>query len=223
MWESLLVRACTATFVAAVLAPEAGAQPAPPQPPPPAPAPLDPTLPVEQRPSRPAYLVARGGVDFGGDDVLQFTRANSTETIQAGQRYSVSVGVLYRPDPIWWVLEATLGYKWQSIDGPSGTVGITRVPLEVIASVTGAGFRFGGGVAVHFAPSFHSKDASGRHITDLMLANAIGGMLQLAYHIGDERGVDLGLRGTYIQYNDKTYTYTTYDGTCLGFFMGIWL
>lgn len=183
-------------------------------------APLNATLPVEQRPKRAVYFVARGGVDFGGDDVFN---ADSTETIQAGQRYSVSGGVLYKPDFSRLALEATLGYKWQSSDGPNGTVGISRVPLEVIGSLTAGGFRFGAGIAMHFSPSFHSQDAWGKHIVDLTLDNAIGGILQLAYHIGDEQGVDLGVRGTYIQYNDKSYTYTTYDGTCFGFFIGVWL
>jgi hypothetical protein len=184
--------------------------------------PLDATLPVEQRPKRPAYFVARGGVDFGGDDVFKFVHADSTEMIQAGQRYSVSAGVLYKPDPDRLALEATLGYKWQSSDGPNGTVGISRVPLEVIGSFTAGGLRFGGGIAVHFSPSFYSQDARGQRI-DLTLDTAMGWILQLAYHIGDEQGVDLGVRGTYIEYNDKSYTYAKYDGTCYGFFMGVWL
>ena len=76
---------------------------------------------------------------------------------------------------------------------------------------------------MHFAPNFHSNDAGGRLTADLTLDSAIGGMLQVAYHIGDERGIDLGVRGTYIQYDDKSSTYATYDGSCLGFFMGAWL
>jgi hypothetical protein len=298
MWKSLRVRAWTVTFVVAVVALEARAQPAPPQEPPaPAPvaaspepvatspiapspepaastpdsqpasttsppdmppspgrapaspppaaneqppmsgsAPPDPDLPVEQRLRRPAYLVARGGVDFGGDEIVQVIGADSTETIQAGQRYSVGVGVLYQPDPrgwaldatIGWALEATIGYKWQSSEGPNGKVGISRVPLEVIGSLTTGGFRFGIGVAVHFAPSFQCK-VRGQCQSDVTLDDSIGAMLQLAYHFGDERGVDLGVRGTYIQY-DRTaqvdgepHTFASYDGTCFGFFMEVLL
>jgi hypothetical protein len=233
MWESSRVRAWMAMFIVAVLSPGARAEPvpAPPiapssEPPPSIPESAPSTLPVEQQPGqaprRPLYFVARGGVDFGGDDVFKYVNADSPGMIQAGQRYSVSGGVLIKPDP-WMALEATLGYKWESSDGPNGTIGISRIPLEVIASVTAGGLRFGAGVAVHFNPSFYSNDANGRHLLDLTLDHAIGGMLQLAYHIGDEEGVDLGVRATYIQYEDKSYTYATYDGTCLGFFLGFWL
>jgi hypothetical protein len=227
----------TVTFVVAGLVRDARAQPAPPQdapapepvaaPPEPVatppvapssgPSPLDPTSPVERR-RRPAYFVAHGGVDFGGDEIVRINGTTSMETINAGERYSVSGGVVYSPDPNWWVLEATIGYKWQSRDLPGGTVGISRFPLDVIASVTASGFRFGGGVTVHFSPSSRIK-TSDQHVLETTLDDAIGGILQLAYHFGDERGLDLGVRGTYIQYGEKG----EFDGTCYGFFMGVWL
>src|ERR1044071_347751 len=102
------------------------------------------TLPVEQQSKRPVYLVARGGVDFGGDDVFKYANADSPGMIQAGQGYSVSGGGLIKPDP-WMALEATLGYKWESSDGPNGTIGISRIPLEVIASVTAGGLSLSAG------------------------------------------------------------------------------
>ena len=68
-----------------------------------------------------------------------------------------------------------MGYKRQSSDGPNGTVGISRVPLEVIGSLTAGGFRFGAGIAAHFAPSFHTQDASGRQLVDRTLDTAFGG------------------------------------------------
>jgi hypothetical protein len=197
----------------------------------PAAAPLNPTLPIEQRRRRAIYMVLRGGVDFGGDDIVQIIGTDSTETIQAGQRYFVGAGVLYDDPsaPLRLMFEATIGYKWQSSDVPNGNVAIGRVPFEAILSVTPGGFRFGGGFVAHFATNYQCK-VQGQCDLDVELDDAFGGILQLGYHLGDEVGIDLGVRGTFIEYpkagkiNGIPFRYDgSYDGSCLGFFIGGWL
>lgn len=91
----------------------------------------------------------------------------------------------------------------------------------MIASLATGGFRFGAGVAVHFSPSFECNFV-GQCSGGLTLDDAIGATLQIAYHLADERGFDLGVRGTYIHY-ERMGQLKTYDGSCLGFFVGVWL
>lgn len=93
-----------------------------------------------------------GGIYFGGDDLVETT----AEDLKAGGLLYVGAGVLVEPEGSNVVFQATIGYKWDSVefDFPSGDSEISSNPFEVTAYYRDNNFRLGGGIAYHMNPEW---------------------------------------------------------------------
>ncbi len=165
-------------------------------------------------------FLLRMGFDFGGDKLTTVTWSDNTSAdIKGGQLITFAAGAIYRPAEASYALEATLGYKFDKANGSNGSIGFTRIPLDVIASLAYGGHRIGVGPTVHFAPNFGCH-ASGICSSDTSFDTALGGVAQYAINFFGARstGLEVGLRYTYIRY--KHVGLATLDGSGPGFFFG---
>ncbi len=166
-------------------------------------------------------VLIRMAFDFGGDELGKVVWTDGkTTTLKAGQLATFSGGVLYHPDAPW-ALEATLGYKFDKANASNGTIGFTRVPLDVVASFQHGGHRLGVGPTVHFAPEF-SCDATGVCNYKYKYDTALGAIAQYAYGlpVGRNAGLELAVRYTMIEY--KGSGLLTKNGSAPGFVLGAW-
>jgi hypothetical protein len=177
------------------------------------------------QPTRNVGFLLRMNFDFGGDKLAELQWDDGDDvTLKAGQLMTFAAGVLYRRPAAPWAVEATLGYKFDKANGSNGSIGFTRVPLDVVASFVKGGHRIGAGPTVHLAPTL-SCDADGicDGAVDVDYDTAFGGILQYAYgfRVGANAGLDVGLRYTFIKYSASDLE--TLDGSGIGFFFGGWL
>lgn len=181
-----------------------------------------PAVPEVAKPApRTLSFLYRLNLEFGGDDIatIMLTDGN-TNTLTAGGLAAWSGGLFYHPDAPF-TLEATLGYKSQKLSYDNGSIGFTRYPVDVIASLRAGGFRIGLGGTAHFSPTI-SCSIGGVCGGEVSLDTAYGGIVQSAYSF--QRGTvafDLGVRLTRIKYSNSEIH--NLDGSCVGLFLGGWL
>lgn len=83
-----------------------------------------------------SHLYFGGGLDFGGDTLLEVTYVDgSDEKLYAGEGVHLAVGTDIDISAVAMV-RATLGYKFSSINAENGDILFRRVPIELI------GYRF---------------------------------------------------------------------------------
>jgi hypothetical protein len=118
-----------------------------------------------------------------------------------------------------WAIEATLGYKFDKVNGSNGTIEFTRIPLDVVASWAPGNHRLGAGATFHLAPRFKC-DAAGVCGDSISFNTAAGAIIQYAYVLrpGSSVGFEFGLRGTLIRYASSDVP--TQNGSGVGFFFG---
>jgi hypothetical protein len=161
--------------------------------------------------------LVRMAVDVGGDTIVDLIYTNGdTTTLKGGQLVTFSGGLVYRPQGKDFMLEATLGYKFDKANGSNGTVEFTRFPLDVIASYPAGSHRVGGGLTFHMNPKYRC-DVSGVCADNIQFSNAMGLVLQYGYNFGT--GFDVGARVTSIKYKPQGGG-PELDGSGVGFFFG---
>lgn len=188
----LLAASVAATGLAVVTTGAAAAQPAPSAPPPP-PGPAK---------HRDVGVLFRVNFDFGGDEIAEVAFSDgSSARLMAGTGFSASAGVFYHPARPW-AVELTLGVKFDGVDASNGSIEFVRFPIDLVVSAAAGRLRFGAGPTLHLAPSIDCDSGLCGAQTTIALHNAIGGLVQLGFGFphGD-RGWDLGLRYTRIQYS----------------------
>ena len=142
-----------------------------------------------------------GGIYAGGDDLVETT----TEDLQAGGFLYIGAGILIEPENSNMVFQATLGYKWDTIefDIPSGDSTISSNPLEITAYIRADNVRLGGGIAYHMSPEWEfCLDGSGCAKADF--DDALGFILEGVWDAS--RNVAVGLRFTSIDYETNGLT-----------------
>lgn len=187
--------------------------------PPPPPASPEPVSPTGRPFGRSLSFLARVGVEFGGDTLATVDVSDgSTQTISAGGRTVISAGVIYQPGT--WALEATIGYKRDSSDISNGTVGFTRYPLDIIASIAPGGARVGAGIAVHFSPNYRC-DITAICSDEIAFDTAVGAVVQLAYslRLSYTTALDFAARYTFIKYSADGYN--SPDGSGIGLLFAV--
>ena len=183
------------------------------------------SLPAPPSPRHVSFLY-RMAVEVGGDDIITVTSNNGDDkTITGGGLLALNAGVLYQSDAPW-AMEATLGYKFQTLSYENGDVSFSRFPLDLIASVRQGGFRAGAGPTIHLGPEFKCN-VGGVCDGNVGLDTAFGAVFQLAYGLRSAGrpnvAVELGLRYTYIKYGKSDVSMDSIDGSCVGFMLGGWL
>jgi hypothetical protein len=182
-------------------------------------------VPVVHDSPRSVSLLLRVSYEYGGDALAKVMQlSGKTDTYLAGTSRVFSGG-LFIHAAARFSLEATVGYKKLTGSYGSYSASFTRIPIDVIASLRGGGFRAGLGVTAHIAPTF----SCGACMADTVLDDALGGIVQLAYGFsrGGGPGLDLGIRATKITYSGHLRNLDTgsnqLDGSCVGVFVGGWL
>ncbi len=99
-------------------------------------------------------LVLEGGVEMGGEKVIELTFTNGdTQNLSAGQGGTIAAGLQYRfPAQPKLSLSGTIGYKFVTNASENADIGISRLPLEVVARWTlNPSWWIGAGVVKHNA------------------------------------------------------------------------
>jgi hypothetical protein len=140
-----------------------------------------------------ASMVFEGGIEFGGDEIAEVTFTDgSKQKIYAGQGGSIAFGALVRPregSPL--DFRATVGYKFVTTAAENSDLGMSRVPLELIATYRVApDWTVGAGVVTHAAARFDG----GGFAPNVDLESSTGVTLELAW------------RGIALSYTALTYT-----------------
>lgn len=140
------------------------------------PAPYEPRVPF-----RPSFgWVLEGAVEMGGSRVAEttFTDGN-TQTMQAGQGGTFAVGAEVRPRAgSLYSLRGTIGWKFVTTAATNSSIGLTRVPIEVVGSYAlNDNWRLGAGFVRHSAIEF---DAGGFG-PDVSFDDANGATVEVAW------------------------------------------
>src|SRR5262249_14737295 len=98
-----------------------------------------------------------------------------------------------------WEFDLTLAYKFKMIDASNGDVTFSRWPLEALAFYRFQKARIGGGLTYHFSPKLEGNGVASN--LDLMLKDALGGVLQADWRISEN--VAAGVRYTFLEYEAK--------------------
>jgi hypothetical protein len=174
----------------------------------------------EQRPLR---FAIRMNMDFGGERIAKFSFSDgSTAEIKAGQLFTFAGGVIYVSPTAPWALEATVGYKFDKVNGSNGSATFSRIPIDVIASLSSERHRLGAGVTAHLSPTFECK-LTGVCAGKVELDTAIGAIAQYSFSIPFPKangGIELAARYTYVKY--KKSGSPDLDGSAPGFMLGFW-
>lgn len=111
--------------------------------------------------------IAYTGLALGGDDLVDTT----AEDLQAGGLIYGQIGITYQFDtPL--LLQATIGYKFDTVDYVGGESTISSIPVDLLAFYLFEKYRIGAGLAIHHnpewefclfgcAPTIHFDDAIG--------------------------------------------------------------
>lgn len=175
---------------------------------------------IKRSSGRPLGFLVRMGIEGGGDKLASVEWEDGDKTnITAGGLISFSGGLLYHPDaPI--AVEATIGYKFDRVNGSNGKIQFTRVPVDLVVSWARSGHRLGLGGTMHLSPTFTCK-VDELCDDSVSFDNAFGSIVQYAYGRGRDRGWEIGARATFITYKGNGLAST--DGTCVGVIFGGWL
>jgi hypothetical protein len=169
---------------------------------------------------RPVGVLLRMGLDVGGDKLAEVQYANGdTAQLTAGGLVTFAAGVLIHPAAPW-ALEATVGYKIDKVNASNGTLQFSRIPVDVILSYANSGHRLGAGATVHLSPT-GKCEVDGYCNESVSYNHALGGIVQYVYGWGRDRGVELGVRGTFIHYSGDGLK--TINGSSVGLILGGWL
>lgn len=92
------------------------------------------TGPSTSAPASRFRFVIEGGVEFGGEEYIELTFTDgSTQTLTTGQGGTIAFGGEFRPARLpRLALGATVGYKFVTNASENASIGITRIPVEVV-------------------------------------------------------------------------------------------
>lgn len=172
--------------------------------------------------------IAKLGYDFGGDKMVSATlvtsSGSSTEAIYANSGLVLAGGVSIINDARNFSVDATLGWKSDSIEASNQDFEFTRYPLDVIGFYNlplGSGkhtrMRFGAGITSHINPKFSASGSLANGT--VKFDNALGFIAQIDAVMGRGRsGFNFGIRFTSVQYEADGVS--SLQGNGAGLFVG---
>lgn len=139
-----------------------------------------PTLPPAAAPPSKVALVIEGGFEFGGDEIIELLFTNGdTQTLTAGQGGTIAIGGQFQPASIPRLsLAATVGYKFVTNASENASIGITRIPLELVGRWKLDGdWSLGAGVVRHAAVNVNGDG----FVPDVSMDASTGATLELGW------------------------------------------
>ena len=169
------------------------------------------------------------GYDFGGTKLATVTHEDyygySTYDIRAGEGLNFEAGAVLSNDYSNMELQLLVGYKFDYDSATNGDVTWDVVPFTALAMFKSNKWKFGGGVTYHLNPeldsSFPIYDSSGNFVSNGIndkYDNAFGGVIKMQYRVTPS--LDIGLKGTLIEYELKDDPSITANGNSIGFVVG---
>ncbi|HIP06371.1 MAG TPA: hypothetical protein EYG66_00670 [Mariprofundaceae bacterium] len=156
-------------------------------------------------------------VDTGSD--VMFTGVftdGSTDEITGGEGVVFAAG-LYVPIEDDMGVQATIGYKWDSIDAQNGTIDFTRIPIDVLAFKHFSDkHSIAAGGTYHLSPTF-TCEVTAVCTGSVEFDSALGFIAEYTYAVksNKESGMKIGVRYTNISYETSAVT-QTFDGSSIG-------
>jgi hypothetical protein len=159
------------------------------------------------------------GYDWGGTTLVTVHHDHENDyTIRAGDGLNLEVGATVGNPNL--ELQFLVGYKFDTDSASNGDVTWDTVPFTAIGMLKNNRWKFGGGVTYHLNPelsgSFSGYDG-GVYFNDNVddeYENALGGVVKIQYQAGDS--FDIGLQGTFIEYELKSDNTQTAKGNSIG-------
>lgn len=139
-----------------------------------------PTSPRAPAPASKVALVIEGGFEFGGDEIIEILFTNGdTQKLTAGQGGTIAIGGQFQPASIPRLsLAATVGYKFVTNASENASIGITRIPLELIGRWKLDGdWSLGAGVVRHASVNVNGDG----FVPDVSMEASTGATLELGW------------------------------------------
>ena len=166
------------------------------------------------------------GYDFGGTKLATITHEDyngySSYDIRAGEGLSFEAGAALSNDNSNMELQFLIGYKFDSDSADNGDVTWDVIPFTALAMFKSNQWKFGGGVTYHLNPeldsSFPIYDKNNNFLSNGIndeYNNAFGGVVKMQYRVTPS--LDIGVKGTFIEYELKNDPTITADGNSIGF------
>lgn len=131
-------------------------------------------------PASKVALVIEGGFEFGGDEIIEILFTNGdTQKLTAGQGGTIAIGGQFQPASIPRLsLAATVGYKFVTNASENASIGITRIPLELVGRWKLDGdWSLGAGVVRHAAVNVNGDG----FVPDVSMDASTGATLELGW------------------------------------------
>jgi hypothetical protein len=131
-------------------------------------------------PASKVALVIEGGFEFGGDEIIEILFTNGdTQKLTAGQGGTIAIGGQFQPASIPRLsLAATVGYKFVTNASENASIGITRIPLELIGRWKLDGdWSLGAGVVRHASVNVKGDG----FVPDVSMDASTGATLELGW------------------------------------------
>lgn len=163
-------------------------------------------------------LVLEGGLHFGGDQLAEVFTSSGSESVDAGELYTLGIGVALDLAPD---LESriTVGIKEDGVFADNGDVTFTRYPIDVLILRRTGNWKIGGGITYHLSPEFTASTVS--TFDQAKFEDALGFLLELDRELGPAY---IGGRLTFIEYDSiptATVRSTSISGNSFGIVAGI--
>ncbi len=159
------------------------------------------------------------GVDVDTGSDIMFTGVftdGSTDDITGGEGVIFAGGV-YVPIEDDLGVQATIGYKWDSIDAANGTIDFTRIPIDMLVfKHLGDNHSVAAGATYHMSPTF-TCEVTAVCTGSVEFDGAFGLIAEYSYALqsNKESGMKIGVRYTNISYESSAVT-QAYDGSSIG-------
>ncbi len=139
-----------------------------------------PLIAQEKEPGVKAKLLLEGGIEFGGDELLQvFFTNGGDQVMRAGQGGFLSVGgQLEFPSVEQLMIRGGIGWKYNTTAADNANIRFTRLPMYLMPFYKiNDDFRLGAGITTHQAVKFKGDG----FVPDLDLDSNLGARVEFGY------------------------------------------
>ena len=162
------------------------------------------------------------GVHSGGDEITTAETTSGTENVTAGGGISAAIGAkMDLSEDL--MLQATIGFKEDSITGSNGDVSFSRNTLDFLVDMKMSELIYlGGGLTYHMSPELTTEGAGAYFAQNEEFENALGYLLDAKFDVGVPGDLYVSLRMTFIDYDSKTAANgkKSYNGNSVGLIWG---